>query len=216
MKTKHIFSLFFSAIFCLSFGQKKEEKKWEYKPNFMVGVDALNFGTSFFSDRKLYQGFISSRINKNVHAVIDAGFDKNIYDKSGYDADVKGVFVKVGGFYMLAKDSENDFNGFYAGGKLGASFYNQEYSAVPIRGFGGNTSSIAYPSTSQSSYWIEGTLGGRVQLFDSQFFIDVNMQPRYLLFTTKQDDIFPMVIPGFGRSSNKFGVGFAWNLAYKF
>ena len=26
----------------------------------------------------------------------------------------------------------------------------------------------------------------------------------------------PMIVPGFGKSSTKFNVGFSWNLAYQF
>ena len=219
MKTRLIFTFFFSLLGILSFAQDHKEvkkEKWKYKPNFMVGLDALNTGASFFSDRKLYQGFISSKIKEDVHAVIEAGFEKNVYQKNSYDAKVSGPFLKLGAFYMLAKDAENEFNGFYVGGKAGASFYTQEYMEVPVRGYGGSNSSLAFPSSSQSSYWIEGMIGGRVQLFDSNFYIDVNLQPKYLLATSKQDDIQPMIVPGFGKSSSKFNMGFAWNIAYKF
>ncbi len=182
----------------------------------MVGVDALNATTSVFSDRKIFQGFISSKISKNVHAVADLGYEKNIYVKNGYDAKASGPFLKLGGFYMLAKDPENEFNGFYAGSKIGLSSYSQEYFGVPVRGYGGGDSSVSFPKSNQFSGWLEGVIGGRVQLFESSFYIDVNMQPRYLLYTTKQDDIQPMIVPGFGRSSAKFNLGFAWNIAYKF
>lgn len=221
MKTKLIFTLFcslFGVLIGAQEGKKEEEKKthWKYEPNFMVGFDMLNAGVGFFSDRKLYQGFISSKINGNVHAIAEAGFEKNVYQKNSYDAKASGPFVKLGAYYMLAKDKENEFNGFYAGGKVGGSFYTQEYMAIPVRGFGGNSASVSFPSSSQSSFWLEGTLGGRVQLFDSNFYIDVNLQPRYLAYTSKQDDISPMIIPGFGKSSSKFNMGFAWNIAYKF
>lgn len=220
MKKKQIFTFFFSLICILSSAQdnKQEAKKekWKYEPNFMVGVDVLNAGVSFFSDRKLYQGFISSKVKDNIHGIIEAGFESNVYQKNSYDAKVSGPFLKLGAFYMLAKDPENEFNGFYGGGKLAGSFYTQEYRAVPVRGYGGSSSSVVFPSSAQSSYWLEGTLGGRVQLFESNFFIDVNLQPRYLMFTTKQDDIQPMIVPGFGKSSSKFNMGFAWNIAYKF
>lgn len=219
MKTKLIFSFFFSVLSLLSFAQEKKEvkkEKWTYKPNFMVGFDLLNAGSSFFSDRKMYQGFISSKIKNDLHAVIDAGFDSNVYQKNGYDAKANGPFLKLGVLYMLAKDAENEFNGFYVGGKAAGSFYTQEYMAIPVRGFGGSSTSIAYPSSTQSSYWMEGMIGGRVQLFESNFYIDVNLQPKYLIYTTKQDEIQPMIVPGFSKSSSKFAMGFAWNIAYKF
>jgi len=220
MKKKLIYSLIFSAFGLLTFSaqEKKEEEKqkWKYEPNFMVGFDLLNGAVSFFSDRQMFQGFISSKIKDNFHGVIEAGFDKNIYQNNGYDAKASGPFMKIGAFYMLARDRENDFNGFYGGGKLAGSFYTQEYMAIPVRGYAGNSSSISMPSSSQSSFWLEGNLGGRVQLFESNFYIDVNMQPRYLIVAGKQDDVVPMIVPGFGKSSNKFTVGFAWNIAYKF
>ncbi|UFH33736.1 DUF6048 family protein [Chryseobacterium sp. C-71] len=219
MKTKLIFTSFFSLLGLLFSAQEKKEaekEKWKYEPNFMVGVDVLNTGVSFFSDRQLFQGFISSKIKGNIHAIIEAGFEKNIYQKNGYDATANGPFAKIGAFYMLARDPENEFNGFYGGAKIGGSFYTQEYFAIPIRGFGGSSSSVSLPASSQSSFWLEGTIGGRVQLFTSNFFIDVNMQPRYLMVTSKQDEVVPMIVPGFGRSSSKFNMGFAWSIAYKF
>jgi hypothetical protein len=78
-------------------------------------------GIRFFGDRKLYQDYFS-RINKKVHAIIDLGYDKNVYQKNGYDAKADGLFAKIGGFYMLTMDPENQLNGFYAGAKLAASF----------------------------------------------------------------------------------------------
>ncbi|MGZ5262476.1 MAG: DUF6048 family protein [Kaistella sp.] len=219
MNPRLIFSFFFSFLFVAAFAQTEQDSvktKWKYEPNFMVGIDVVNAGIGVFSDRKLFQGFVSSRISKNIHAVADAGFESNTYKKNGYDAAANGPFLKLGAFYMLAQDKENDLNGFYAGAKAGGSFYSQEYKAVPVRGFGGSDTSVAFPVSSQSSYWLEGTVGGRVQLFESPFYIDVNIQPRYLLFSTTQDDIKPMIVPGFGKSSAKFNVGFAWNIAYYF
>jgi hypothetical protein len=218
MKAKRIFILFFSSLSLMSFSQKEKEKdnNWNYTPNFIVGVDVVNAGISFFSDRKVYQGFISSEIKKDTHAVIDAGFEKNIYQKNGYDASVSGPFVKIGGFYMLIKDVENEYNGFYGGGKLGATFFQQEYFAIPVKGYNGNNSTVALPKTGQSAYWIEGNLGGRIQLFSTNFYADVNVQPKYLLFATKQDEVVPLIVPGFGKSSGKFNIGFSWNIAYQF
>lgn len=221
MKARLISTLFFSFILIYASAQGKGaqdsiKQKWYYQPNFMVGVDVLNAGIGIFSERKLFQGFVSSKITEDIHAVADAGYEKNIYDKSGYDALASGVFVKLGAFYMLVKDPENEYNGFYAGPKIAASFYTQTYSAVPVRGSAGADGSVAYPSASAVSAWVEGVAGGRVRLFNSNFYIDVNLQPRFLIYNKKQEDIYPMIVPGFGRSSGKFNMGFAWNIGYKF
>ena len=219
MKAKRIFTFFFSFLLMLTFGQKKQdslEVKWKYEPNFLVGFDVLNAGVAAFSDRKLFQGFVSSKVKGNWYAIADAGFEKNIYEKNGYDASASGPFLKLGALYMLANDLENPMNGFFVGGKAAGSFYNQEYKAVPIRGFGGSDFSQAFEKSSQSSYWMELNIGGRVQFFNSPFFIEATVQPKYLVFTTTQDDIKPMIVPGFGKSSAKFNLGFSWNIAYSF
>ena len=182
----------------------------------MVGFDVLNAGIGVLSDRKLFQGFVSSKITKNIHAVAEGGFEKNSYQKNGYDAFANGPFLKLGAFYMLANDNENELNGFFAGGKLAGSYYTQKYNAVPVRGFGGIDTSIAFPSSSQSSYWIEGLIGGRVQLFETPLYIEVNVQPKYLVYSTTQEDLKPLIVPGFGKSSGKFNMGFSWNIAYRF
>lgn len=203
----------------MSFAQKKQDSlkvKWKYEPNFLVGFDVLNAGIGVVSDRKLFQVFVSSKVKDNWYGIADVGFEKNIYQKNGYDASASGPFLKLGTLYMLAHDLENPMNGFFIGGKVAGSFYNQEYKAVPIRGFGGSDVSQAFPKSTQSSYWMEINIGGRVQLFESPFYIEVTAQPKYLVFTSKQDEIKPMIVPGFGKNSAKFNIGFSWNIAYTF
>jgi hypothetical protein len=63
---------------------------------------------------------------------------------------------------------------------------------------------------------LEGAIGGRVELFHSNFYIDAQVQPKYMIYTTKQENITPMVIPGFGTDANKFKLGFMWSVAYLF
>lgn len=216
MKTKLTFILFFSLSFF--FAQEKDsiKPKYKYEPNLAIGVDVLNAAMSAFSDRKLFQAHVSTKVRKNINAVLDVGYDKNIYQKGGYDASANGIFAKLGGFYMLSMDHEDKDSGFYAGGKLGASFYAQEYKSVPIRAFGGADQYLQLPASKQSSYWVEAMVGARVQLFKSNFYVDVNAQPRYLAYTSKQEEMQPMIIPGFGKSSSKFNVGFSWNIVYQF
>ncbi len=98
---------------------------------------------------------------------------------------------------MMVTDAEDRRNGFYAGGKLATAFIQQTYHAIPTKGSLGQVFTTSLPTSRQSSYWVEATVGGRVRLFNSNFFIDVNAQPKYLLYTTKQDGVFPMIVPGF-------------------
>lgn len=222
MRTKLFFTCIFSLLFGLATAQTEQsdsvtvKPKWHYQPNFLVGFDLLNAGLAPFTPRKVFQGFVSSQFSRNLRAVLDGGFERNAYKKNGYDATAKGFFLKPGVLYSLVKDPDNSLNGLYAGGKLGFSLFSQEYAAVPIRGFQGGDQSASFPSATETAYWVEASVGGRVQLFKSKFYVDVNLQPRYLAYATKQEHIVPMIVPGFGKSSAKFNVGFAWNIAYSF
>ncbi|SDD99028.1 DUF6048 family protein [Riemerella columbipharyngis] len=224
MKHTRIYILFFSIAMSLAFAQSQlpkdkdtivKKNNWRYTPNFLVGFNILEAGLSFGSEQK-FQGYISSEIKENTNLIAEGGYAKNNYKKNSYDASAKGIFLKLGAFYMLSTDSENKKNGFYVGGKIGGSSYTQEYFSLPVKGAEGQVFGVAFPASRQSSYWVEAMIGGRVQLFKSDFFIDVNVQPRYLIYTTKQDKIFPMIVPGFGKSSTKFGFGYSWNLSYYF
>ncbi|MET7035278.1 DUF6048 family protein [Elizabethkingia miricola] len=224
MKLRLFYTLIFSLFISLSFAQEKKKissdtlaaKKWKYKPNVMIGVDVLHLGLMAFTDQKLFQAFATSRIQPRLHLVADVGYEKNKYDKNGYDVSAKGLFVKAGTLYMLSPDPENKQNGFYAGGKVAASFYQQEMRSIPTRGYQGHDFYASFPTSSQSAYWLEGAIGGRVELFHSNFYIDAQVQPKYMIYTTKQENITPMVIPGFGTDANKFKLGFMWSIAYLF
>lgn len=220
MKILRIFFCFFSLWVGKVMGQRMEEgnplKSSPYSFNGVVGVDVLNTGLSTFSERKLFQGFISTQIKEKIHAIADAGFEKNNFDKNGYQAYAQGFFFKLGTYYMLIQDVEDKLNGFYAGGKIAGSFYKQDYTVIPIRGYGGRVSNSSMPISSQSTYWVEAMVGGRIRIFDTPFFIDVNVQPRYRLYSTLQNGVHPLVIPGFGKGIGKFNMGFSWNVAYYF
>lgn len=219
MKIQRIFILFFSLCTLGVLAQAQQDSikpKWQYQPNFLIGVDVLGGGVSAFSKQKKFQFFVASQIKGRYNGIVEGGFTKNVYDKNAYNATAEGYYAKLGAFYMMVTDTKNPKNGFYTGVKLAASIYAQEYQSVPTKGSNGQVFKTAFPKTNQSSYWAEATIGGRVQLFSSSFFIDVNAQPRYLVYTTKQDDIMPMIIPGFGKSSTKFNMGVAWSIAYYF
>ncbi|QOR74749.1 hypothetical protein IMZ16_04840 [Cruoricaptor ignavus] len=215
MRYARTYILLFSLVSAAAFPQNAERKKAEAF-RLMAGLDVANAGISLFSDRKIFQGYVSAKVSGDIHANGEAGHEKNIYSKNGYDAEAMGPFVKLGAFYMLAKDSENDLNGFFAGANLAASFYRQHFFKIPVRGFQGQEYFLEMPEAAQSSYWVEANVGGRVQPFKSPFYIDLRAQPKYLVYSVKQENIKPMIVPGFGKSSGRFNFGFSWNLSYKF
>ncbi len=218
MKTRLIFILFLSLSLSTLRGQKVDTLQTveRYRPNSLIGVDLLHLGMLPFSDQKLISFSADTELRPRLHILAEAGLGSDKYLQHGYDVEANGIFAKAGVLYMLSYDAQNRQNGFYGSGKLAASFYTQDLNAVPIRGYHGEDLYATFPSSSQSSYWVEAAVGGRIRLFDSSFYIDAQVMPRYLLYTTKQENIRPMVIPGFGKSANNFTVGFSWSVAFRF
>ena len=87
---------------------------------------------------------------------------------------------------MLSMDTENPDNGFMQEQNGSKFFLQSRIQKVPIRGFVAVTN-ITFPSVNQSAYWLEGFAGARVQLFKSNLYVDVNAQPRFLFYSTKQE-----------------------------
>lgn len=236
MKTIRICLLFFSFLGVLLFAQQKKTpqadsviqkikpgfffKKWfktdkKYQ-KIIVGVDVLHLGLMPFSNQKTLSGYASFSLNKNRHLVADAGFESNRFDENQYHVLAEGLFFKFGTYYMLFFEENKPLNGFYIGAKLGTSVYKQTYNAIPIRGYKGNDASTFLPSSNQNANWIEFPIGARVQVFQTAFYLDIQAQPRFILFQTKQEGVQPMIIPGFGQSSSNSNLGFMWAIAFRF
>jgi len=183
----------------------------------MIGFDALNLGLAKFTDQKMFQAFVSSEIKPKTHLLLDVGHEKNRYDKNAYHVLAEGNFIRTGILYMFNTEPSDIQNGFYVGGKFSASFYSQYIESIPIKGsIGVRNSETQFPVSSQSAYWLEIALGGRVRVLKTKFFVDAQIQPKYLFVSTKQENIVPMVIPGFGTDAGALKFGFMWSIAYLF
>jgi len=212
MKILRLFILFFSIIIIQISAQAKKNKF-----NLMIGFDALHLGLGEFTDQRMFQFFASTEVKPKAHLVMEVGYEENKYDKNAYDVVADGNFIKAGMLYMFNTEVEDRQNGFYIGGKLATSFYWQYIMSIPIRGpIGIGNSEISLSKSPQSAYWIDASVGGRVRILGTNFFIDAQIQPKYLIFSTKQENITPMVIPGFGVDAGAFKLGFMWSLAYLF
>jgi len=212
MRIQQLCILFFSIFSLNIFAQTKKSKF-----NFMLGFDALHLGLAEFTDQKMFQIFASSEFKPKKHFVLETGYEKNKYNKNAYDISAEGNFIRAGILYMFNTDFNDPQNGFYFGGKLATSFYKQKIKSIPIKGASGiSNSNVSFPVSSQNAYWLEGAIGGRVRVIKTNFFIDAQIQPKYLLVRTRQENIIPMVIPGFGTDSGAFKLGFMWSIAYLF
>jgi len=212
MKIRQLFILFFSIVFSVIFSQTKKNNF-----NLMIGFDVLNLGLAKVTDQEMSQVFVSYEVKPKKHLILDIGYERNKYNKNAYNFIAEGNFIRAGMLYMFNTDFDDIQNGFYIGGKFAASFYSQNIKSIPIKGAVGiSNSEFSFPWSYQYAYWLEAAVGGRVRVLRTRFFVDAQIQPKYLFISTKQENIIPMVIPGFGTDAGAFKLGFMWSIAYLF
>lgn len=181
-----------------------------------IGVDLSTPAQSIFSDKQGGQAFVSYQIKPKIHAIAEFGFEKNTFKENHWDVNVDGFFGKVGVNYFFTQESENPENGFYVGGRLAYSAYNQKIDLYPIKDIYTNQmiGEGSKEKASVSSYWVEVVIGGRVQLH-KKLYADFSIHPAVYIGSKKQEDIDPLVIPSYGRNNGLFNLPIFWGLSYQ-
>jgi hypothetical protein len=182
-----------------------------------IGVDLFNPIVSAFNDKKGASAFVSYQLNNKWHLVAEAGYEKNKFNEINWDVDVKGAFGKIGANWFITQDIENQSNGIYIGGRLAFAKFTQTVNNYPIRDLQSNQiiGSGSRPSANVNAFWVEAVVGGRVELFNN-FYGELSLHPAAYLGGKKDDNIDPLVIPGYGKNSGPFNLPVFWGIAYKF
>ena len=184
--------------------------------HFYVGVDFSTPVQTIFSDKQGAQAFVSYQIKPKIHAIAEFGFEKNTFKENHWDVKVDGFFGKVGVNYFIIQEPNNPENGFYVGGRLAYSAYNQKIDSYPIKDIytNQNLGQGSKEQASVNSYWVEVVIGGRVQLY-KKLFADFSIHPAVYIASKKQEEIDPLVIPSFGRNNGPFNLPMFWGLSYQ-
>jgi hypothetical protein len=184
--------------------------------NLFVGVDLFNPIMSAFTDKQGGQAMISYRVYKKWNVVAELGYEKNHYDELDWDVDVDGIYAKLGFNWFVSQDHQDASNGFYTGLRFAYAAYKQTINQYPIRTSGNQVDQYgSLPTANVSSYWVEIVGGARVKLL-SNFYADVSIRPEIYIGSAKQEDISPLVIPGYGKDIGPINFSVFWGLTYKF
>lgn len=234
MKQKPIYTLCLAiSLFCISLqaqndsiqleasemAQELQDDLKQKNPNrvgnFFIGADLFQPIVSGFGDRKGAVFMASYRVYKKWNAVLEVGFDKNIYDEHDWNMAVEGMYYKLGFNWFISQDAQNLSNGFYTGLRFAYADYDQTVRQYPIRlsdnqvgGYG------ALPTARVSAYWLELVAGARVHLLHN-FYADISFRPEIYIGSKKQENIDPLVIPGYGKDIGPINFNVFWGLTYQ-
>lgn len=180
-----------------------------------IGVDLFNPIMAAFSEKQGGQAMVSYRVFKKWHAVLEVGVEKNHYDELDWDVDVNGVYAKLGFNWFVSQDYENPSNGFYAGMRFAYASYEQSINQYPIRLANNQVDEYgSLPAENVSAYWVEILGGARVKMFQN-FYADVSIRPEIFVGAKKQENIDPLIIPGYGKDIGPINFSVFWGLTYK-
>lgn len=192
-----------------------EVSKYPKAGKLFVGGDLFQPVLSAFTPRKGFQGVVSYRVYRKWNAVAEVGFEKNEFDKLDWKVNADGIYMRLGFNWFISQDYQNPPNGFYLGARFGYSLYNQEIKQYPIRLSSNQVDEFgSLPRASVNSYWAEIVGGARIQLW-KKFYADVSVRPEFFIGGKKQNEIDPLVIPGFGKYSGSMNIGVFWGLTYE-
>ncbi len=235
-----IFNLFFSLLFLFSTSvlaqeikvgedanrmkesvatTKKEKKKTPKEPidrdlkigldisNFLIGtvttnIDGLDFSVDYTLDKKRY-------------AIVEFGY--NSYNESSDVLDYfsKGSYVRIGFDSDTRKENPNKSRDmFYLGLRYAFATYNQRIENAQI-------SSTYWPDVTQeevsfdnSAHWGEALAGFKVEVMKN-IYLGLGLRMKILIYQSGDKTINPAVfIPGYGKTSGTFIMGFNYNIYY--
>ncbi|WP_313385673.1 DUF6048 family protein [Chishuiella sp.] len=182
-----------------------------------IGVDLFNPIIGAFKDKKGFNTFLSYQINNKWHLVAEAGYEKNIFNEINWNVDVDGFTGKIGANWFITQDVENHSNGIYIGGRIAYTKYNQTINSYPIRDLQSNEltgETGSRPKINLDAFWLEVVLGARVEIFKG-FYGEMSLHPAAYLGGKKDDNIDPLVIPGYGKTNGPFNLPVFWGISYK-
>lgn len=188
--------------------------------NIFIGADLVGPISSFFSEKKPYEAFVAYQYKRKIYAVAELGYEKNYYNKTNWEVDAKGPFFRAGINYYLTRDQYNLGEGFYIGGRVAFSFFQQNINKYPITQFNSsNEFEIigygSFPKANVSSYWLEFVGGAKVKLFKYPIYADFMVRPKILIYSQKQNKVDNLVIPGYGKDKGNFNISIHWGLSYE-
>lgn len=190
--------------------QKKE------KPGIFIGVDLFNPALSIFSDKKGGEVMVSVPVNNKWQIIAEAGYEQNTFDNTVWNVDVDGSYARLGANWFISQDPKNINMGYYLGGRLGYSPYKQTVNRFLIQGYGLSSIEGNLPEHNGFAFWLEPVAGGRVQIAQSNFYIDTSIKLKIRLSSSNDYDLDAMVIPGFGTDNSGLNIGVNWSVGYIF
>ncbi len=170
------------------------------------------------SNKGNYEINFKPQLSKNLFFVSEAGFldfSKNQIDvNKSYNYALSGNYFRLGLEYnVFRRNRTSEPNFILIGCRLGHSTTKHQGDNIMISDVVWGNQYYNFPSSKLTSNWFEFTGGIRAQIA-KLVALEWQLRLKYLFNKQTSSNMEPYYIAGFGRTNQKFTIGFTYNLYF--
>ncbi len=187
---------------------QEELKKYQ---GLRVGVDLAEIFSNGQSGKTAFMVSMDYEFKDNYFAVLDFGSAKIDGFNDSTANSVNGYYGLFGlDINGLKKNTGGDL--LHYGLRYGFSSFSHNIELV--EGYSGSFNDIV--DEKLSAHWAEFVTGAKAELwFIKNVFVGLSVRAKFLISKTKEKNITPAMIPGYGDASKGVNFDFNWTLSYR-
>jgi len=182
-----------------------------------LGVDISRFSLYYFDPARVaYEFSADYEVKRDLYLTCEYGKQTVNLGKDIYKYHSDGNYIRIGVDRNFIKSEKPDeYEMAFIGIRYGYAKLNHlAGNIVTPEQYWGKTSGYFIPASNYTAHWAEITAGIRAELFNN-FFIGWSLRARLLLAHTKDQNMDPYNIPGYGSGSKKAVIGFNFSVYYR-
>lgn len=214
MMFKKIFGFIFSMLFLLP-GIYAQVEKPETR-EISLGVDLSRFLLPVVDSTRLgWEVSGDFELLKDMFVAAEFGYQNTKLERESYNYSGNGYYTRLGVDYnfMHHVDSTST-DQMLVGVRYGFTTFNHMADNIVVQDpYYGSLQGGSIPKNWLAANWLEVDLGMRVELL-CNFYLGWSVRIKTRLWSTKDSNLEPYYIPGFGRNYSNTNIGFNYSLYY--
>jgi len=193
------------------------ERDFEIKPFVRLGLDISAIGRSIYEPEvRQFEFSLESEILRDWFLNLEGGIMQVRSEQETFSYSSNGYFIRTGAdVNLLGRPDEFQNDLVLLGLRYAYSFLQHEspYYFLENPYWGEHSGSIR--QTSYHTHWVELVAGVRTEAFNN-LFLGWMLRTRIPLFRTREPDIEPYYIPGFGHGKRSSPISIHFSVYYRF
>jgi hypothetical protein len=181
-----------------------------------IGLDLARFAYYFTDPSELGAELsLDAEVYKDLYPVLELGYSSLDEKEGDFDYAMNGSYGRLGADYNVLHQADRSIHhSLTIGMRYGISRFNHRAENVTIPSdYWGDFLLESYENN-LTGHWIELVGGVKAEIVSNLFF---GWNIRYkILLNPNMDPLFtPLIVPGYGKGTQKRGLGFTYSVYYK-